>query len=667
MHRFLRSRSLVVPVVLALLVPMVGMLWADAAAPASGTISRASPSLTYTGGPFVAGNATNQTGEVICTAATPCDDFKLTVSTPAGYETSNRVQVSVEWPNSAADFDIYALDEQGNNLASSASSSDPEVMQFPAKAGKYTLRVVPFAPLAQSYTATVSLVKAGSVAPLGGIRPAYVNYAAPNGMGTGAGEPSIGVNWNTGHVFLLAGFEVLRLTFNDTTIPAKATWEDKSGPLNQCVSVVSLDPILFTDAHTGRTFASQLLANPALNSETCFTDDDGDTWMQSEGGGIASGVDHQSIGGGPFKPNQTVGPIGSYPNQVVYCSQDIADALCAVSVDGGQSFTPAQPIYNLTQCTGLHGHVKVAPDGTIYVPNRGCGGHQAVVVSEDNGLHWTVRPVSTSLAATSDPSVGIASDGTLYFGYQNADGHARIAVSHDRGKHWTKDFDVGASFGINNIVFPAVVAGDPDRAAFAFLGTTTAGDYQGANFPGIWHLYVAHTYDGGAHWVTSDATPTDPVQAGCIWLGGGSNPCRNLLDFMDATVDAQGRVLVGFPDGCTLTCARQPEAKTDEANGYRTALGSVSRQVSGLRLFAAADVAQKQLFLSNTGMGKIAATPAAQTYDLNTTVTLVAKPAHGWRLAGWTVDGANMPATNPLRIKMNRNHTVVAKFVPQGG
>ena len=46
-----------------------------------------------------------------------------------------------------------------------------------------------------------------------------------------------------------------------------------------------------------------------------------------------------------------------------------------------------------------------------------------------------------------------------------------------------------------------MVAGDADRAAFAFLGTTTGGNYQDAGqLPGVWHLYVAHTYDGGVTW-----------------------------------------------------------------------------------------------------------------------------------------------------------------------
>ncbi|NUQ99228.1 MAG: hypothetical protein HOY79_22650 [Streptomyces sp.] len=41
-----------------------------------------------------------------------------------------------------------------------------------------------------------------------------------------------------------------------------------------------------------------------------------------------------------------------------------------------------------------------------------------------------------------------------------------------------------------------MTAGDDNRAAFAFLGTTTGGNYPDTdNFKGVWHLYVATTYD----------------------------------------------------------------------------------------------------------------------------------------------------------------------------
>jgi hypothetical protein len=135
-----------------------------------------------------------------------------------------------------------------------------------------------------------------------------------------------------------------------------------------------------------------------------------------------------------------------------------------------------------------------------------------------------------------------------------------------------------------------VIAGDDDRAAFAFLGTTTPGDDQSAAFNGVWHLYVATTYDGGKSWTTGDVTPTDPVQRGCIWNGGGSNPCRNLLDFNDITTDNIGRVLVGYADGCTGSCVNDPTANASTGpSSAQDALATIARQATGKTLFAAFD------------------------------------------------------------------------------
>ena len=135
--------------------------------------------------------------------------------------------------------------------------------------------------------------------------------------------------------------------------------------------------------------------------------------------------------------------------------------------------------------------------------------------------------------------------------------------------------------GIQNTAFPEVIAGDDNRAAFAFLGSTTGGDYQQATFTGTWDLYVSLTYDGGATWTTVDATPNDPVQRGCIWLQGGSSPCRNMLDFNDITVDKAGRVLVAYTKGCTGACVNDPAATNPHS-----AVPFIARQSGGAGLFA---------------------------------------------------------------------------------
>jgi hypothetical protein len=212
------------------------------------------------------------------------------------------------------------------------------------------------------------------------------------------------------------------------------------------------------------------------------------------------------------------------------------------------------------RCNGLHGHVRVAPDGTVYLPNAKCGSRQGFAVSTNGGSTWRIRKVPGSIAGDSDPSIAAGRDGTIYFGYSDGTGRPMIAVSRDRGVHWTHVVNIGTGVGVHNSEFAEVIAGDGKRASFAFLGTRTRGSTQAASFGknaartkfvgGKWDLYVATTYDRGAHWTTVDATPRDPIQRGCVWNGGGSNDCRNLLDFNDITVDKFGRVMVGLADGC---------------------------------------------------------------------------------------------------------------------
>ncbi len=119
-------------------------------------MSDTSRTASWTAGPFAAPNVTGTSGTVTC-APGLCDDFALHVSTPAGYGDTHQLTVKVAWPVAAADFDVYLLDSAGNEVASAASSSDPEVVVIAPTSGDYTVRVVPFAPLGQSITGTATL------------------------------------------------------------------------------------------------------------------------------------------------------------------------------------------------------------------------------------------------------------------------------------------------------------------------------------------------------------------------------------------------------------------------------------------------------------------------------------------------------------------------------
>jgi PKD domain-containing protein len=169
-----------------------------------------------------------------------------------------------------------------------------------------------------------------------------------------------------------------------------------------------------------------------------------------------------------------------------------------------------------------------------------------------------------------------------------------VARSKDHGATWDNVIDLSQSVGpaIVASTFQTVVAGDPDRVAVAYLGTqvgslsatTTPFD---TGFDGVWHLFVSISYDGGKSWRTVRVTD-DPVQRGCIWDQGGVNDCRNLLDFMDAQLTKDGRVVVGFADGCELDCAAPEGTAAQSTSAYAT----LARQSAGPGLFAQYDSQQ---------------------------------------------------------------------------
>lgn len=398
----------------------------------------------------------------------------------------------------------------------------------------------------------------------------FISYEVPSEFGYRAGETSIGINRRTNTAMFLLLTRVMRVRWDDTQSPPSARWEDVTGLIS---GIDTNDPILWTDPSTGRTFVVQLHAPYGSTIE--YTDDDGETWTMGEPATVMPSFDHQSLGGGP-----SMLPVANplYPNTLYYCAQS-GISQCARSEDGARTWGAPLPM-NVGLCGGLHGHIVVAPDGTVYVPHRDCGNAAAVMVSTNGGITWTPRPVPSTLPSPSDPAVASDSAGRLYF-VASSEGRALVSTTTDRGAHWSAPIDVGAAFGIHNVEQPMAVAGDAGRAAVAFYGAREAGNDQSAGYRGVWHLYLSTTFDGGETWVTTDLTPNDPVQRGCIWMGGGENPCRNLLDFQGMTVDANGRIIIGYADGCVTERCIGPDGNPLMSRDSR---GTIARQINGPRL-----------------------------------------------------------------------------------
>jgi hypothetical protein len=424
-------------------------------------------------------------------------------------------------------------------------------------------------PSFQQYTSPVGVnLLTGAPEPVAGVlqtakhNPAGVpvfGIYSQKGIGDSCGEPSLGVDDKTGNVLYQCGLQTLKVTGfgkGDTS-----TWMPVQPPTT---GVQSSDPILWRDPDTGRVFINQLL--PQGCSVQAYSDDFGSTWTQSALG-CAAGIsfDHQTVGTG--KPTTTPSTT-LYKNLVYYCTNDLALLDCGTSVDGGHTYGPSHPVStdpNET-CSPIVGHLKSAPDGTVYLMPDGCkdeGGKQAVFVSTDNALTWTKRSIrGSSLGDAGHPSVGVGSDGTVYAAYGSGDnktgknGRVQVVVSTTKGQRWTAPTSLGKELGVKVSRFPLVVAGDGDRAAVAYLGSTSTQDPgNNKSFQGTWRMYVSYTYNRGQTWKTYDATPNSPVQVGSVCTQGtacttGPNSDRNLLDFNGMVLDRQGRVVIGFADGC---------------------------------------------------------------------------------------------------------------------
>ena len=648
--------------------------------PSSGTLVQGQPPLIFTD---PTGPAPNATGEGVTSGAPTCaangvDCSIYTLTLDSSVFTANGTYdptkaylvIQLTWNPTAYQYGSFVEDNTGTVVAQNTAGTDPETLSIPVsqlKAGTYTIvTTLEIGSPGLGYTGSVSLFQPAPAAAQQCptcIAPRYQMYFGPDNS---SGEPSMGVDWNpnfpglqqtapgttahgptllnTGGVsFFTANLNEYEVSFDDCGSPAIATWNNVTSTTE---GVETLDPIGFTDhffrgdigtsyppPHTpGRTWQTQLTG---VGSLTAFTDTDGQgttAWTQGQGGGPPTGPDHETDGAGPYAPtNATTGvvepPHPLYANAFYYCSQNIAgDAECSRSDDGGLHFGPGVPIFqNVTQCTGgIHGHVKVAQDGSVYVPNFSCSlptGSQGVAVSTDNGVTWVEHNVTNSgppkSTSSVDPQVAVSLNSvgsnrpalpgqsiatpatpTIYFAYNDQDGTMKVSSSRDRGVSWSTPVDVGAAFGLVNTTFPFVVAGDDNRAAVGFLGTTTGGDGNSDNavcpppgsgqvaFTGVWHMYIATTIDGGATWTTIDATPDSPVQVGPICRGGTLCPgYRNLLDFIGGDVDSQGRVLWAIAHGCP-NCPN-----VGAACGSSNALSTIFRQSGGERLFSYFDSA----------------------------------------------------------------------------
>jgi hypothetical protein len=406
----------------------------------------------------------------------------------------------------------------------------------------------------------------------------FVTYPIPTTVRGAdfAGEPSIGVDWETDEVLYQSSGNTLRFT------PSTAQWSDATPPT---YTNFNIDPILATDPTTGLTFAG---GDDGSCSILAVSKDDGQNWQPSLPCSFTP--DHPTVGIGPV-----VGTSPQAGQRVAYfCQQYPVAEECTTSRDDGLTWLPAVPVTG--GCAGLFGHVKIGSDGTAYLPIRECKDQKTLrfgiggAVSTNNGRRWKSFKIPNAPLPRRgfDPSIAITPDHTVYETWApDPDFKPVVAWSRNRGKTWSKPIDVtkGAPYPIYATTFHAAVAGDSGRVAIAYLGADRPGTAAVTPFDdgyvGAWYLYVTATYDGGKHWTTT-RVQDNPVQLGPICDNGTT--CisgRNLLDFIDAGVTREGQVIIGYAEGCQGGCPADVSRVAESTHAW----GAIALQTTGPSLF----------------------------------------------------------------------------------
>lgn len=388
--------------------------------------------------------------------------------------------------------------------------------------------------------------------------------------GFNGGEPSIGVT-SDGDIFTVAGGANLARSTDHGR-----TWQLVSAPTMGAENPkASLDPWMWVDPLTDRVYDSPLYV---LCTWAAWSDDRGNTWdfNPTAGCGVPA-HDHQKLTTGPPAAGVTV--TGGYPDVVYYsynsfrsvdqCSDSCPTAVASEggtqvtrSLDGGLSFSRSAMVHPNDLChAGIASPVIAAPDGTAYSGKPRCEG-VSLAVSHDSGATWDDPTVLTDVGAAGALAhmVDVATDeaSNAYVTWTGEDGAAYLTRTNDTGKTWSAPLRVSPPT-LNSTVFNVAIAGAAGHVAVGYLGTADEAD----SWPSIdaesaapttrWHAYLSVTDDAFADppaWTTVRLTPADdPVQVGCIWQSGGSNPCRNLADFIDL-VQLDGRPYLVFADGC---------------------------------------------------------------------------------------------------------------------
>jgi VCBS repeat-containing protein len=223
----------------------------------------------------------------------------------------------------------------------------------------------------------------------------------------------------------------------------------------------------------------------------------------------------------------------------------------------------------------------------------------------------------------------------------------------------------------------AVLVAGPTSGTLALSGNGSFTYTPNANFNGTDSFtYQASDGTGFSNTATVTLTVTavnDPPVATADAYGTRKNTALTvsapgvLSNDTDTEGQALSAVLVAGPTNGTLTLNPDGSFTYTPAVGFSGADSFSYRASDGTDQSAVVTVSLQvgdttTLTTAIEGQGTLAVSPAGNTYDTGTVVTLTAQAAPGALFVGWVVDSTPAGWAPTLTITMDRDHAVTARF-----
>jgi hypothetical protein len=575
-----------------------------AATPGSGTLSVATPTVTWTNSTPMSGTAPALT-RITCQVPTTCDDFSLTIDrggnrnafvtltlTPSGTVDGEEIIVYPPGCPTGPTSDCYSVLGTVVNMTGPAN-------------GMYTIRTACTQCVAAGYSLTARLVPNSPTPHIPRAFDQRYGWLVRQMPGVDAttqpsssGEPGIWIN-QKGHVIVNTFGPTIWISTDSGRSFSNANQNiDVGCPSGDADAVVSFDDAYYAD--------NLCLAGGTNLSYT--SRDDGKTWQ--------AGTGLPALAGLPDSDRQWYAPDPRNPGVVYFAYHDLEGPNINVwkSTDYGQTFTQWAPVTLLgptfvdssqANTTSRPWVDPVDPSivSILYAYNDAVTSATTppnapefnlrefgLARSTDGGVTWTNNQAydagttggATNTVAHEFPQATMDSAGNIFVLFSEKIGgqtntHIMMGVLPRGATSFTKvvQVDTGTLSG----VFPWAVAGDPGMVDITWYGSPAA-DNNDHNAQ--WSEMFAQTTNAlSAHptFVQSRISGPEPMHsadiclAGTLCLATGGN--RNLADFQGVAVDP---------------CGNAEAVWTDDNSG--TAVTMFGRQTSGTTIRPSAHCAE---------------------------------------------------------------------------